>query len=62
MDRSATNAHDATGRPTHKKHLYSRPKLQNLGKLHLHTQGTGPNNGDAGQNMMSPGGGGGGMM
>ena len=38
-----------------KKKAYCRPKLQEFGKLHLLTQGTGPNNGDGGQAMMTAG-------
>jgi hypothetical protein len=58
MDKLDTKPLAAAGRPAQRKQPYFRPQLQELGRLHLQTQGTGPNNGDAGQNMMTPGGGG----
>ena len=57
MDTFETKPLTAAGRTAQPK-PYMRPRLQELGRLHLQTQGTGPNNGDAGQNMMTPGGGG----
>jgi hypothetical protein len=36
------------------KKPYRRPFIQLFGRLHLLTQGSGPNNGDAGQTMMTP--------
>jgi len=38
------------------KQPYKRPEVRAFGKVHLLTQGTGPNNGDGGQNMMAGGG------
>lgn len=37
------------------KKTYAQPKLREFGKLHLLTQGTGANNGDGGQTMMTAG-------
>jgi len=38
------------------KQPYKRPEVREFGKVHLLTQGTGPNNGDGGQTMMTGGG------
>ena len=43
-------------RASRSKKPYAQPKLREFGKLHLLTQGSGPNNGDAGQTMMTGGG------
>jgi len=56
MDRLDTKPLAAAGRTARLKRPYFRPRLQELGRLHVQTQGTGPNNGDAGQNMMASGG------
>lgn len=36
------------------KRPYHKPKLQSFGRVHLLTQGSGPENGDGGQTMMQP--------
>ena len=53
---TADNTPTGKAEPPVGKQPYKRPEVREFGRVHLLTQGTGPNNGDGGQNMMTGGG------
>ena len=61
MKQDQTAGKSASAKPTldpTPKKVYQRPLLRTFGSLHVMTQGSGTVNGDGGQGMMLPGGGG----